>query len=102
MAAQGAEIIAVPTAFTVKTGQAHWEVLMRARAIENFSYLIGACQTGSHDNGRQTYGHSLIIHPWGNVLNCLSSRQGICMAEVSIAELHQICRDFPVHQHRKL
>lgn len=99
---QGAEIIAIPTAFTVKTGQAHWEVLMRARAIENFCYLIGACQTGVHANGRQTYGHSLIIHPWGNILACLPTETGIITAEVCSNDVHQIRADFPVYQHRKL
>ncbi len=99
---QGAELIAVPTAFTVKTGQAHWEVLMRARAIENFCYLIGACQTDTHENGRKTYGHSLIIDPWGTVLNCLPSGTGLVEAEVSLEYLKQLRADFPVHTHRRL
>lgn len=99
---QGAEIIALPTAFTVKTGQAHWEVLTRARAIENFCYVVGACQTGLHANGRETYGHSLIIDPWGTVLNTLPTEPGVITAEISLPLLQQIRHDFPVHQHRKM
>ncbi len=102
MATQGAELIAVPTAFTVKTGQAHWEVLMRARAIENFCYLIGACQTGAHENGRKTFGHSLLIDPWGTVLASLPSQTGVIEAEISLDYLKQLRTDFPVHQHRRL
>ncbi len=98
----GAEIIAVPTAFTVRTGQAHWEVLTRARAIENFCYLIGACQTDTHENGRKTFGHSLLIDPWGSILACLPAHPGFIQAEVSIEYLQQLRSDFPVHQHRKL
>ena len=98
----GAEIIAVPTAFTVKTGEAHWEVLMRARAIENFCYLVGACQTGTHESGRQTYGHSLIIDPWGTVLSSLQEGRGVVKAAFSNEHLQQIRQDFPVHQHRRL
>jgi predicted amidohydrolase len=102
LSTQGVEIIAVPTAFTVKTGQAHWEVLTRARAIENFCYVIGACQTGAHENGRETYGHSLIIDPWGTILACLPDNPGVITADISLETLHQIRNDFPVHQHRKL
>jgi predicted amidohydrolase len=102
MATLKAEIIAIPTAFTVKTGQAHWEVLMRARAIENFCYLLGACQTGVHETGRKTFGHSLIIDPWGTVLACLPSETGFIQAEVSLDYLKQLRSDFPVHQHRRV
>lgn len=97
---QGAEIIAIPSAFTVKTGEAHWEVLTRARAIENFCYLIGACQTGAHQNGRTTYGHSLIINPWGSILACLPNEAGIITAEISLEYLYDIRTHFPAHQHR--
>lgn len=102
MSMLGAEIIAVPTAFTVRTGQAHWEVLMRARAIENFCYLIGSCQTDTHENGRKTFGHSLIVDPWGSILACLPSHPGYIQAELSTDYLHQLRSDFPVHQHRRL
>lgn len=102
LAKQGAEIIALPTAFTVKTGEAHWEVLTRARAIENFFYIIGSCQTGKHDNGRETYGHSVIIDPWGTVLACLPENPGVITAEISLDHLRKIRTDFPVHSHRRL
>lgn len=102
MAMLNAEIIAVPTAFTVKTGQAHWEVLMRARAIENFCYLIGACQTDIHENGRKTFGHSLIVDPWGTVLACQPSQVGLVQAEISLDYLQQLRVDFPVHKHRRV
>jgi deaminated glutathione amidase len=73
----GAEIFTIPAAFTIKTGQAHWEVLTRSRAIENFCYVIGSCQTGIHHNGRKTYGHSLIINPWGEIISSLSDGMGV-------------------------
>lgn len=102
LAKQGAEIIAIPTAFTAKTGIAHWEVLTRARAIENFCYVIGSCQTGKHENGRETFGHSLIIDPWGTVLSCLPEKPGAITAEISLDRLREIRDNFPVHQHRRL
>jgi len=67
----GARVIFVPSAFTRNTGRAHWEVLLRARAIENGCFIVAAAQTGEHDDGRRTYGHSLVVHPWGNVLSDL-------------------------------
>lgn len=99
---KGAEIIALPTAFTVPTGQAHWEVLTRARAIENFCYVIAACQTGTHDNGRQTYGHSEIIEPWGTVIKELNSGMGVITADIDLEKLYQIRKNIPVDKHRKL
>jgi nitrilase len=102
LSAQRAEIIAVPTAFTVKTGQAHWDVLMRARAIENICYVIGACQTGTHENGRKTFGHSLIIDPWGTVLCCLSQGPGIIQADISLEHLQALRGSMPVHRHRRM
>src|SRR5690606_21951298 len=68
LAAAGAELIAVPAAFTVPTGEAHWEVLLRARAIETGCFVIAAAQAGQHQNGRSTYGHSMIVDPWGKIL----------------------------------
>lgn len=102
MATLKADIIALPTAFTVKTGQAHWEVLVRARAIENFCYLIGACQTGTHENARKTYGHSLIVDPWGSILACLPAEPGFIQADLSLDYIKQLRSAFPVHQHRRL
>ena len=84
LANAGANLIAAPAAFTVPTGQAHWHVLLRARAIETGSYVIAAAQGGQHDNGRATYGHSIIIDPWGRVIAELDHDQpGVLLAEIS-------------------
>lgn len=99
--ANGAEIFVLPTAFTVPTGQAHWEALTRARAIENFSYLIAACQTGTHTNGRSTYGHSMIIDPWGKILASLPEGEGIITAELDLHYLHEVREKMPVFKHRR-
>jgi len=98
----GAEIFAIPAAFTVSTGQAHWEILARSRAIENFCYVVGACQTGKHDNGRKTYGHSLIINPWGEVINSLAEGTGVITAEIDREKLHEIRKKMPIADHQKL
>ena len=84
LANAGATLIAVPAAFTVPTGQAHWHVLLRARAIETGSYVIAAAQGGMHDNGRATYGHSLVIDPWGRIIAELDHDQpGVLLAEIA-------------------
>jgi predicted amidohydrolase len=86
LANAGANLIAVPAAFTVPTGQAHWHVLLRARAIETGSYVIAAAQGGSHANGRSTYGHSLIIDPWGKVIAELDHDEpGVLVADIDPA-----------------
>lgn len=97
----GAQIFVVPAAFTVKTGRAHWEVLARSRAIENFSYVIGACQTGLHKNGRSTYGHSLIVNPWGDILASLPDKEGIITADIDLEKLAEIRKSIPVAEHQK-
>ncbi len=99
---QGVEIFALPGAFAVKTGEAHYEILARARAIENFSYFIAACQSGTHENHRKTYGHSLIVSPWGNILDILPSDQGIVITDIDLEYLRKIRRDIPVLEHQKL
>jgi predicted amidohydrolase len=97
---QGAEIIAIPAAFTVKTGEGHWKLLARARAVENFCYIIGACQGGTHASGRTTFGDSLIIDPWGTVLD---ERQdptpGLVYGEIDLEKLHKIRASIPVNLH---
>lgn len=98
----GAEIFIIPAAFTVKTGQAHWEVLSRSRAIENFCYVIGACQAGMHKNGRETYGHSLIVNPWGEIVSSLPEGVGVITAEVDLEKLKKIRRNIPVDKHQKI
>jgi len=97
---QQVEIIALPSAFTATTGKAHWEQLVRARAIENLCYVIAANQGGYHVNGRETYGHSMIVDPWGNVLDILPSGSGYVMAKTDLEQLHQIRRTFPALEHR--
>lgn len=86
LASAGAQLLAVPAAFTVPTGEAHWSVLLRARAIETGCYVIAAAQAGQHENGRATYGHSMIIDPWGRVLTELGGDgPGIASAEIDLA-----------------
>jgi nitrilase len=99
---RGAEIFILPSAFTVPTGSAHWQVLLRARAIENGCYVVAAAQTGTHDNGRKTYGHSMIIDPWGKVLNVLESGEGVITAEIDLDYLQEVRRKLPMQQHMKL
>lgn len=102
MLQQGVEIIALPTAFTYTTGSAHWDVLVRARAIENLVFMLTACQTGQHTNTRKTYGHSMIVNPWGEVQICLPDHPGVIVTEINLDFLHQIRREFPALQHRKV
>ena len=87
-AQNGAQIIAAPSAFTVPTGRAHWETLLRARAIETGSFIIAPAQGGAHEDGRTTYGHSMIIGPWGDVRASLDhDNPDICMAEIDLADV---------------
>jgi predicted amidohydrolase len=102
MQAQGAEIIILPTAFTYTTGVLHWDVLVRARAIENQVYMVAACQEGNHSNGRKTYGHSMIVNPWGEVMSCLQQGNGVISDDLDIAYVHSLREDFPVLRHRKM
>lgn len=94
---QGVEVIAVPAAFAVKTGQAHWAVLMRCRALDTLSYVIAAGQSGHHPNGRLTYGHSMIVNPWGEIMaEQQETGPGVVSAEVDLAKLHEVRRILPV------
>jgi len=102
LAAAGAQWFSVPAAFTVPTGRAHWETLLRARAIENLSYVVAAGQWGTHANGRETYGDSLIIDHWGVVLARLSQGSGIVTAELDLSAQQATRTDFPVLMHRVL
>ena len=100
---KGAEILAIPSAFTLKTGEAHWKLLARSRAVDNFCYVIGACQEGIHANGRRTYGHTLIINPWGSVIGEQKEPgQGIVYAEIDLKKLHEIRSSIPIDRHQKL
>lgn len=99
---QGAELITVPSAFTKVTGEAHWHVLLRARAIENSCYVLAANQGGVHENGRMTYGHSTIIDPWGKVLVERNEGTGIIIADIDLTELHELRKKFPTTNHHVL
>lgn len=98
----GAEIIVVPAAFTASTGKAHWDVLLRARAIENLCYVVASAQGGYHVNGRETYGHSMIIDPWGTILDRLPQGSGYVIAEIDIKKVNEIRKNFPVLENRKI
>ena len=98
----GAEIITVPSAFPVATGEAHWRLLTRSRAVENFCYVVGACQGGIHASGRITYGHSIIIEPWGSVVKeVMEPGKAVICAEIDIEKLHAYRAAIPVHKHQK-
>jgi len=99
---QGAEIIVVPSAFTAITGKAHWEVLLRARAIENLCYVVASAQGGYHVNGRETHGNSMIIDPWGTILDRLPDGSGYVAADIDIENINKIRQSFPVLEHRKI
>jgi nitrilase len=96
------QVLAVPSAFTAITGGAHWDILVRARAIENQCYVIAAAQGGFHLNGRETYGHSMIVDPWGNVLNMLGRGSGVVSADIDLGYVKRIRRSFPAVEHRRL
>lgn len=102
MHVQGVEMIALPAAFTYTTGSAHWDILVRARAIENQVYMIAAAQTGTHSNHRRTYGHSMMVSPWGSVQAILPVNEGVIVGDVDLNYLHQLRGDFPALKHRKL
>jgi nitrilase len=99
---QGMELCAMPSAFTAITGRAHWESLVRARAIENLCYIIAAAQGGFHVSGRETHGHSMIVDPWGTVLAQRARGGGVVLAEVDLGFLGSIRRSFPSIEHRRL
>ena len=92
MALDGAQILCVPAAFVIETGAAHWEVLLRARAIETGSYVIAPAQTGTHAGGRQTYGHSLIINPWGEVMQDGGTGIGFITADLDLRRVDEVRR----------
>ncbi len=101
LAEAGARIIAVPAAFTVPTGEAHWHVLLRARAIETQCFVIAAAQTGTHEDGRETYGHSLVVDPWGRVILDAGTAPGLYFADIDLDEVGQVRARIPVHTHRR-
>jgi len=99
---EGAEILTVPAAFTNTTGEAHWFPLLRARAIENQSYVIAAAQTGTHGKSRKTYGHACIIDPWGRVMDDAGTKEGIAIAEIDFESQSDIRAKLPALSHRRI
>lgn len=95
------DLMLVPSAFTVPTGSAHWETLMRARAIENQAYLAAPAQGGTHPSGRRTYGHSMIVDPWGEVLGVRASGEGVVLAEMDFDRIKQVRAQLPALQNRR-
>ncbi len=102
MLSEGMELLAVPAAFTKKTGRDHWELLVRARAVENLCYVIASNQGGDHENGRQTFGDSMIVDPWGQVLTRLESGEGLVTAEIDLDSVKKVRTTFPVIEHRRI
>ena len=97
-----ADLLLVPAAFTHTTGQAHWEVLLRARAIENQAYVIASAQGGVHENGRRTWGHSMVIDPWGQVMAMQAEGPGVVLADIDLERLRSVREQLPSLQHRRL
>ena len=95
----GAQLLTVPAAFTVPTGEAHWHSLLRARAIENAAYVVAAAQSGLHQDGRSTFGHSLVVDPWGKVLLDMGEGQGVGFAEIDLEVMQQARTQIPALEH---
>jgi len=95
------DLLAVPAAFTYTTGRAHWELLLRARAVENQCYVIAPAQGGKHETGRRTWGHSMIVDPWGEILDVLPEGEGVVMAELDPARIAEVRTQLPALMHRR-
>ena len=102
MSERGADMIALPAAFTRATGEAHWQVLIRARAIENLCYILASAQHGSHPGGRETYGHSMLVEPWGQALGERAAGDAVLCHDVDIDRLERLRSGFPALDHRRL
>ena len=101
-AQQPFDVLLLPAAFTYTTGKAHWELLLRARAVENQCYVIASAQGGEHESGRRTFGHSMIIDPWGEILDVLPEGEGIVIADLDAARLQSVRTRLPALHHRLL
>jgi predicted amidohydrolase len=101
LAESDADVIAVPAAFTVPTGKAHWHILLRARAIEAGLFVVAAAQVGYHEDGRQTFGHSLVVDPWGQVLLDMGEEPGVAFAEVDLSRISEVRGRIPALNHRR-
>lgn len=99
---RGAELLIYPSAFTAVTGRAHWELLLRARAVETGCYVLGVNQCGWHSSTRQSFGHSMLVDPWGQSVSALQDAPGLLVAEINLDEMHDIRRRLPVHAHQRL
>lgn len=97
----GVDVMAVPSAFTVPTGNAHWHVLLRARAIESEAFVVAAAQCGTHEDGRQTFGHSLVVDPWGDVVLDMGNMVGLGFANLDLDRLAQVRAQIPVRANRR-
>lgn len=102
MQQQGMDMLAVPAAFTAATGRVHWQVLLQARAIENLCYVIASGQCGLHENGRETFGHSMVIAPWGNIIAELDSTPDVLISELDLNTLPELRNRFPALNHRRI
>jgi nitrilase len=96
------DLMFVPSAFTVPTGRAHWEILLRARAVENQAYVIAPAQGGLHESGRRTYGHTMIVDPWGEVLAGLPEGEGVVLAEIDSGKLREVRGSLPALVNRRM
>ena len=101
LAEAGADVIAAPAAFTVPTGHAHWEILLRARAIEAGLFVVAAAQSGRHEDGRETYGHSLVVDPWGGKLLEMGEGTGVAFADVDLGKIDEVRSRIPSLRHRR-
>jgi nitrilase len=95
------DLLSVPSAFTYTTGRAHWELLLRARAVENQCYVIAAAQGGRHENGRRTWGHSMVVDPWGEVLALCEEGEGLALADIGHERIAEVRRQLPALTHRR-
>ncbi len=99
---QGAEVLMVPSAFTDRTGKDHWEVLLRARAIENLCYVLAPAQWGRHSKSRASYGHAMIVDPWGSIVAQVPDGEGFALAALDFERLHRLRLELPALRARKL
>jgi predicted amidohydrolase len=99
---RGARVLCVPAAFTERTGKDHWEVLLRARAVENLAYVVAPAQVGHHGGGRVSYGHAMIVDPWGSVVARVPDGEGIALAEIDLGRVERLRRELPALSHSRL